>query len=283
MANITVTPGLSDWSSLGILSGDTLFVNQGVQQVTAGVDLSALNRMVNIYFGPESALVFTVPLKSGTSGSLIVQSSGGKLITQAACTGTGSNTFAKVIVQGTTQVVDSGGGTWTALEQSNGNVEIAEGTILTSIKKTGGQTDIGYNATAVTTLDWLGGGGSCRRSITTGTVANGGSVTFAREVITATSSIAATTLTVYSGKVNWYGGAITTLNLNSVDSRFFWQDMRESVTVGTINGQAAALAKSGLTAASGGTLTSSFGATVTFTTVNVFGGKVPEYATVGWS
>ena len=129
MANITVTPGLSDWSSLGIVSGDTIYVNQGVQQVTAGVDFSALNRMANIYFGPESALVFTVPLKTGTSGSLIVQSSGGKLITQAACTGTGSNTFAKVVVQGTTQVVDNGGGTWTALEQSNGNVEVAPATV----------------------------------------------------------------------------------------------------------------------------------------------------------
>jgi hypothetical protein len=279
MANITVTPGLTDWSSLGIASGDTIYVHQGVQVVSAGTDLSTKDRMVNIYFGPDSALTFSSVLKTGTSGTLQSQMRGGKLILQAACTGTGSNTFAKVLWQGPAALVDNGGGTWTAFEQTTGDADVAEGTIITTMRKYGGTADVGYNSTAITTFDHTGGSAAIRRSVTTGNISNGSIVTFAREVITGTSSIAATTLNVYAGKVNWYGGAITTLNLNSPDSRFFWQDMRESVTIGTTNGNAKALAKSGITAASGGTLTSAFGATVTLTTVNVLAGRVSDYLT----
>ncbi len=277
MANITVTPGLGDWSGLGIASGDTIYVHQGKQQVTAGVDLSTKNRMVNVYFGPDTALTFTTALKLGVSGVVQVDASGGKIIVQAANTGTGANTLTKLLVRGQAEIVDSGGGTWTTLEQSSGDITVAEGTIVTTAKKSGGYFDVGYNATAITTLEHTGGTGDIRRSITTGTIAKGSMITVARDVITSTSSITATTLNVYSGRLDWYGGAITTLNLYSPDSVFRWQDMRESVTIGTIAGHAAALARSGLTAASGGTLTSRFGATLTCTTVTPSFGGVSEY------
>ena len=198
-------------------------------------------------------------------------------IEMAANTGTGGNKLSKLLVRGPVEVVDNGGGTWTTLEQSSGDITVAEGTIVTTAKKSGGYFDVGYNATAITTLEHTGGTGDIRRSITTGTIARGSALTVARDVITSTSSITGGTLTVYSGLLDWYGGAITTLNLPSPDSLFRWQNMRESVTIGTITGHASALAKSGIVAASGGTLTSAFGATITLTTVTPAYGSVTDY------
>lgn len=275
MANRVITPDLTDLSSLGVVSGDTLLAFGGVQSIVAGTNFSTINRLTNVYFGPNAAINFVSLLRLGTSGSLDIQMNSGSVKFQAACTGTGANTIAEMNVQGACTVMDVGGGEVTVLNQTLGSVSIAEGTDLVTFRHWGGSAEVGYDSTAITTFEARGASSIIRRPVTTATVSNRANVMFSREVVTESSGLTATTLNIDNATVTWIGGAITTVNLLTPGSVFNWRLMNESVTIGTVAGHAAAIARSGLR--QGGVNTTSSGKTVTVSTLTVTGGKLSDY------
>lgn len=273
MADKIITPGLTDLASLSIASGDVLLAYGGVQQISAGTNLSTIDRLASVFLGPEAAVNFVSTLQCGTSGDFTVQQNSGKIQFKAACTGTGANTIARLNLQGNATLINEAGGTVTELNQQMGYLSIAEGTDLTTYRLDGGQATIEYDATAITTLFANGGSGTIRRPFTTATVTNGSSVVFAREVVTGTSSISGTTLNIYDGRVKWIGGAITTVNLYNASSMLDWYDMAESATIGTMNIHYAAQKAMGVVQGSNTTRT---GKTLTITTVTTIGGKLAD-------
>lgn len=257
--------------------------------ITNGTDLSGVGQQTLIEISRRFGGEFQSTLKCGVKEEIHFDGNGKSILRfQAANTTDGTstaNTIAKIRVTGYGRAIDMGGGTITTAAQNSGELSIAGGTVLTNAMIDGGRFFCEYNATKLTTAKFSGCTAVVRRGLVDDAVCvvcNKANVLFARSTTTTSSGIAidgsAGELRINNATVNWQGGVVSIVNLETPDALFNWQDMYESVTIDLVKGSAEAIWKSNLRV--GATNISRFGATVTVTAITPDVSKVSEVG--GW-
>ena len=221
--------------------------HEGTQEISDGTDLSARPEQTSVYIHEHAQVRFTSPFRLGISTEFIVKATGGLLQIQAS--DTGDDTIAKFILDGGMEVVDIGGGIWSDTQINRGTITMSGSTAMTSYSQTGGTSTINYSATGLSSLFALGGVCYCRRGMATNSTAIiGGNarVRFARAQTIASSGITNTGGSGVmriggSAQVDWRGGVIDALHLDSPNARWFWQSMPAAATIPLISGSADAI------------------------------------------
>lgn len=257
----------------------TWLFNEGAYTIVDGADLSARAEQTRVYIARETNIVFQDIFKLGIAdaGEFRVDAIAGLLRIMAA--DSGNSTIGSFILNGGMKVIDAGGGTWTNVECSAGELSIASGTVVTNWYQKGGVHSIGYNSTGLTSLSVEGGSLTCRRGLADDCRAFIGGrsrVLFRRAQSTTSPGI---TISGSDGElhindaatVDWHGGAIDRVYLHSDYARFNWQDMPAAATIGTVVGSATAIERSGIRQGAVNTLRN--GGTLTVNTVSSKAGK----------
>ena len=215
MADRYVAKSVTDLSTVGIASTDKVYFFEGDQQITAGLDQSALAAGVNdLGFSPA----FTGRVGGGSYGPLKIEVSqaasivrlengGGAVYLEAQ--GAGSNVILRVKQIGQAILYAQGSGTITNLEQASSQTFINDTCLVTNIWLGGGSMNQLYNATGNTDVFVMGGTFSSGRKITGRLEVGGGVVTIKREDTSATVPVGTgAVFKVYGGRLNWWGGSI---------------------------------------------------------------------------
>lgn len=272
--SLVVPPGTTNLATIDpvvLASGTdpgTWYFYEGTQTIVDGTDLSARPEQTSVYIMEAAQVRFGSVFKLGIATEFVVKARGGLLNIMAS--DTGDDTIAKFVLEGSMEVIDAGGGTWTTTEVSNGTITMSGSTVITNWYGSGGVSTINYSATGITELTCTGNAyTTCRRGMNTDGIVtlDGNSWTrFARAQTIAAPDIA---ITAGTGELrmggraycDWRGLAIDTVLLDSDDVIFDWQNMPASATIATVKGSAKAIDAVGLregavnTLKNGGTLT----------------------------
>lgn len=284
MATVVVPPGTKDLSTVDPGSGTdphAWFFYEGDQEITAGTNFSARAAQTSVFIDKSAPVRITATLRLGIVSSFITEAIGGFCSIQAD--DSGSNTIASFRLRGGMKVVDVGGGTWTDVQASSGNLTIHDSTLVTNLDVSGGTHTIGYNATGMTSFSARSGVVYCRRGMAadkTVTVDGDAVVIFRRAQMVASPGITITdgdgVLRIGGrGVVKWCGGVIDKVELDSDDAVFDWRDMPAAATIPLITGSAKAIGKVGLRQGAVNTLRN--GAILTVTTLTPKGGDPEAY------
>ena len=217
MATVIVPPGTKDLSTVDPGSGTdphAWYFYEGDQVITAGTNFAARAAQTSFFFDSTAPVTFAATLRLGIASSLITRAKGGFLSIQAD--DSGSNTIAKLLLLGGMKIVDVGGGTWSDVQVTGGDLTIAESTALTAYDQAGGSHTIGYNATGPTSFNVRGGMLQMRRGLADNTIAYVGGKSFvyfrrAQQVASSGIAIGGTgELHIgENGYVKWCGAAIS--------------------------------------------------------------------------
>lgn len=276
MATKVIPKGTEDLSSLGIAAGDSIFIGMGDQSISAGIDFSGGAAMVDVTISGKFTGNFgtsSTPAKFGATGIVTYEAAYGGLY--AVISDTGSDLIARFVNRSVGgHAFFTTAGTITNLHQLLGKTDLDESVLCTNAYVDGGKLTQQYNATGNTLL--VGTGPAeilTRRSMTTGLFSNGCKVTARRLDLTTSPGITATTLSLFDASLDWWGAAISTLNLYSAESVFNWRDAVAGYTIGTVNGHVDAIRACGLRQ---GNNISNYGQTVVVTTLNPLYGRVED-------
>lgn len=236
MATITLPKGTTDLGTLSSLNNNILLIGEGNQTVTTGLDQSGLAAGIDsVYYqmGPTVNFRGTSGqfLKAGIVTILFLNGYGGTIYYTPIGAGTQTTcTRAKNI--GANRLYVGGGGTITSMEHSgNAYTNVDDSSIITTLSVDGGQVDVQYISTAITTLYMSAGQLTIGRPVTTAWI-NGGNTVVTRED-TASTPPAWTTINMGGGTLKWRGGGITTLRaLGSATLDF--SDVPAALTIGTL-------------------------------------------------
>lgn len=228
-----------DLAALASLNTNDLFVGEGSQTVTNGLDQSGLaNGIANIYVSDRASVSFRgssgTYLKAGISGVFLSKANGGRVYYTPVGAGT-VTTCARIKWLGNSELYLGGGGTVVQCEMARGLVYVAEDTNVTNLYVDGGSATQEYKSTANTSV-WLGNGGTLRSGRGwSGTMRMGGQAQAIFER-TQTSSTLPTggTLDMFSGMFRWRGGDITTINAIG-DAMLDFSDAPSALTITNLN------------------------------------------------
>lgn len=232
-------------------TGDTVYVIDGSQSITAGLSNSSVN-LVGLYFGER----YTGNV--GTTGApLVISVASGTPIFQYKASGAYANvqpgssniTTAKVISTGPGELRLVGGTTTTLQVGSSAKVYVQSGAIVTTIYEAGGSLIVDSNATAITALIQEGGRSIFDRAVTTATLAGAGTLgTWINSNTIGTLHVhpgarcnyrsrgTITTANVYPGAradAQGNSAAFTVTTLNRWQGAYAWDAEEISPTIGT--------------------------------------------------
>lgn len=270
MANVTIPRGTVDLTGL-IADTNQVFINEGDQNITLGLDSSGLTEgAAGIFVAPG----FTGNIGGGSAGAWKIDVDSGASATFDYAAGGGSCTYRPngdnnlcIILysrsRGRLYLVD--GGTVTDLHCSSGYTSVGESTIVTTLLQSySADVKLGYNATVVTTGTISGGTMNSARGFTTLNCYGGSTpstLTLTREVQNLTTTPAVGTLNIYNCAVKLNSASnITTVNLFGPDAFLDLSGTPTAYTITTLNADPWAYKRS--------KLKSMYGAVITITTTN---------------
>lgn len=244
---------LNNETNLGALSSlntNTLFIGEGSQTVTNGLDQSGLaDGIGSIFVSDRASVSFRGSageyLKAGISGVFLSKANGGRVYYTPLGSGT-VTTCARIKWLGLAELYLGGGGTAVNLEVASGTAYVTETTNVTNMYIDGGGVTQEYKSTANTTV-WLGNGGTLLSGRGwSGTMIMGGGSQASFEVLQTSGTLpTGGTLTIGSGRFRWRGGNITTINAIG-DAILDFSDAPSDLTITNLNATAGVLKRSRL-------------------------------------
>lgn len=210
-------------------NGDTVYFSEGDDNVTAGMNQSAVVGYAELNFTRggrnrvgSAASVFRPP----TAVTLLVyNASGGWLYAQQQAV-----TTARMSSIGG-YCAFSGTGTIATLESYSGRTDLSGDVVNTTARIYGGDVAALYNATAFTTLSVFGGRMSTNRTSTTFNISGGTAV---MEV--SSTALGATTANINGGYTDWRRGGCTTMNIEAPPGSVLdFSNVTAPLTIATAN------------------------------------------------
>ncbi len=248
MADYYLAKGVTDLGTLGagVLNTNNLFIGEGSQTVTTGLDQSALATgiaKIEVQKGSAVSMKGTSGafLKAAVTTEILLKGQGGEWYYTP--TGTGAARIRNI--SGMRLFLGSGTAAVARLEVANtASVSCDDTTLITSLYQVGGSTEILYNATNVTLGQINGGYLSSGRNFDTLNVNGNSQVVLKREDTSATVPTATSiTLNGPGAKLKYCLGNVTNLY---VWGGACWDasDIPKGITVTNIYIDAASLAAS---------------------------------------
>lgn len=217
MATQTITPSAPTIAAFG--AGEIIYFTGGGYNVTATVDQSGQTQAaiceVSDDFTGDLATA-AAPFQQSFSTRLVYAAQSGTMYWESDASDVDTTALAQCIGGG--HLVAQTTGTITRAECARGTFTVNSAVVVTTGRNSGGRLNLydAGGASAVTTLDQLGGFTYCQRPITTGNVM-GGTLLVDSDDADATNAL--TTLNIYGGELilrdpgtigtfSWYGGNV---------------------------------------------------------------------------